>query len=120
MSDICPICHDTINTSKATTPCGHIFHTVCLMQHCITSRTGLCPYCRNDNVQQLGIQTTEQPNNHIENIISQMREVEKEEKEFDDIIFMNRKHISNCGFTEQEKNDIKKSQPNKAKLFFGK
>lgn len=95
MTEICSICYDSINeTNKATVRCGHIYHTDCLMQHCITSRAGLCPCCRNNIVQNFHINNSEQSNNYndiISNISQIINGCYKDEKEFEDIYYMNRK-----------------------------
>ncbi|XP_018329195.1 E3 ubiquitin-protein ligase TRAIP isoform X2 [Agrilus planipennis] len=46
MDILCSICNDSLDTVTEThsTPCGHIFHYVCLIQWIRQSRT--CPQCR--------------------------------------------------------------------------
>ena len=44
MSSECPICLENIQDERATTLCGHIFHTSCLCR--VANRTNACPLCR--------------------------------------------------------------------------
>lgn len=44
MSFECPICLENIQDDRATTLCGHIFHTSCLCR--VANRTNACPLCR--------------------------------------------------------------------------
>lgn len=52
----CSIClEEIINDNLATTPCGHKFHTHCLMNYGATvianaTSTIMCPICRNELV----------------------------------------------------------------------
>ena len=47
--DECPICLDELDAVKnrATTECGHCFHTSCLVKHAVLTNI-VCPLCRND------------------------------------------------------------------------
>ena len=44
--EICPICLDTISSSKATISCGHTFCTECLLLSSLNNKN--CPMCRKD------------------------------------------------------------------------
>ena len=44
MSPECPICLENMQDERATTLCGHHFHTSCLCR--VANRTNACPLCR--------------------------------------------------------------------------
>jgi hypothetical protein len=49
LNDECPICLEELDAIKnrATTECGHCFHTSCLVKHSVLTNI-VCPLCRND------------------------------------------------------------------------
>lgn len=49
--DSCPICCEELNTTNiATTPCGHKFHTTCLLEN-VKYGSFKCPCCREQLVE---------------------------------------------------------------------
>lgn len=42
--DNCAICLEEIDEYRATLPCSHVFHTLCLIKHAHGSN--VCPLCR--------------------------------------------------------------------------
>lgn len=43
-TDICAICHDSLETELKTLVCNHVFHAECI--EAWTARVNQCPYCR--------------------------------------------------------------------------
>lgn len=43
-TDICAICHDSLETELKTLVCNHVFHAECI--DAWTARVNQCPYCR--------------------------------------------------------------------------
>jgi len=50
----CPICLEALalnSTNFTSTPCGHCFHSTCLLENVVRNGAG-CPYCRHQMVEQ--------------------------------------------------------------------
>ena len=50
----CPICLDELtptSTNFTSTPCGHCFHSTCLLENVVRNGAG-CPYCRHQMVEE--------------------------------------------------------------------
>ena len=50
----CPICLEVLtpnSTNFTSTPCGHRFHSTCLLENVVRNGAG-CPYCRHQMVEQ--------------------------------------------------------------------
>jgi hypothetical protein len=46
MVDTCSICLETHDTFTTALPCGHMFHSKCIIQWMVVSRHTQCPLCR--------------------------------------------------------------------------
>ena len=48
----CPICMEEIGEfNKVVTECGHTFHCSCFVQNIFVTDCFMCPYCRNDLIE---------------------------------------------------------------------
>jgi hypothetical protein len=65
----CPICMDTIETTRncTTTDCGHCFHTKCLMTSVAHNGFG-CPYCRTRMADEVAEEDSDYDDNEEEEI----------------------------------------------------
>lgn len=124
----CPVCYDKMNeVDVCTTICKHKFHTGCILR-C----NNVCPICRArlvgnpstnvipagtytigqylDQLDRLGI-STESLSNELKQVVEQNEEMQNLAKAFK----------NQCGQREKtEKEYMKKVNPDKYKLFYGK
>ena len=83
INDECAICLECINPGKncCVTDCGHKFHTNCLLKNCEKNNFN-CPMCRHVMVE------SNNNNNNIHNIPSNIDEAESLARIEDDLMLM--------------------------------
>lgn len=127
--DSCPICYEHINNIKdvSISICNHKFHTGCIIR-C----NGICPLCRTNlmtgtdlhskikpGIYSIAeyIELLEQNNIPIESVSLDMQESIKTYYEYlDDLKILKEKKKKS---EENEKEILRKQDPNKYKLFYG-
>jgi len=68
-SDMCVICQENcLEASENSTPCGHIFHTGCLLGWLKDNNT--CPCCREDLYNKPDVPSQNEIENLVENILT--------------------------------------------------